>query len=154
MRSISSLLGFAFFFFMVVGYCLLAAVPITSLNPYPLFVLFGGIFGSALLAFGYKDFDKALSSTRYFFFTPQTPVDTGKAIRVLSFMIVSCYAQGALIFVIEILSLIRMASVESIAEVSRLQSINMAIGSLLAPLVISEAFLRPLKARLETLAGK
>ena len=139
---------------MVVGYCLLAAVPITSLNPYPLFVLFGGIFGSALLAFGYKDFDKALSSTRYFFFTPQTPVDTGKAIRVLSFMIISCYAQGGLLFVIEILSSVRTASVESITEAARFRVVYMGISSLLAPLVISEAFLRPLKARLETLADK
>jgi hypothetical protein len=139
---------------MAVAYCAVAAVPITSLNPYPLFFLIGGISGTSLMAFGYKDVDKALSSTRYFFYTPQTPVDTGKAIRVSSFMIVSCYAQGALIFLIEIHSLIRIASVESIAEVSRLKAINMAIGSLLAPLLISEAFLRPLKARLETLADK
>jgi hypothetical protein len=154
MRSVISLLGVAIFFLMAVGYCLVTAVPITSLNPYPLFVLFGGIFGSALLAFGYKDVDKALSSTRYFFFTPQTPVDTGKAIRVLSFMIISCYAQGGLLFVIEILSSIRTASVESITEAARFRVFYMGISSLLAPLVISEAFLRPLKARLETLAGK
>jgi hypothetical protein len=154
MRSLSSLLGFAFFFFMAVGYCIVAAVPITSLNPYPLCFLIGGIFGSALLAFGYKDFDKALSSTRYFFFTPQTPVDTEKAIRVLSFMIISCYAQGGLLFVIEILSTIRVSTMTSLPEGSVLKVLAAAVSSLLAPLVISEAFLRPLKARLETLADK
>jgi hypothetical protein len=154
MRSLSSLFGLFLFLFMAVAYCAIAAVPITSLNPYPLFFLYGGISGTALMAFGYKDYNKALSSTRYFFFTPQTPVETEKAVRVLSFMIISCYAQGGLLFVIEILSSVRMASVESITEVVRFRVLFMGISSLLAPLVISEAFLRPLKARLETLADK
>jgi len=84
----------------------------------------------------------------------QAPIDTEKNIRVVRYMIISCYGLGGLLFVIEVLSAIQIALIPELPERAVLKATISAVCSLLVPLVISEAFLRPLKARLETLADK
>ncbi len=155
MRSLGSLLGLFLFLFMGFGYSRTIAFPLlSSVNHWPFLLLFVGILGTSILAFGMKETSAAFSATRYFFFTPEMPVDTHKTIRVVRHMIVSCYALGGLLFVIETLSSIRLGAMDSLPEKALWSSIYMGVFVLLAPLVISEAFLRPLKARLETLAEK
>ncbi len=143
--------------FMGCGYSLAISFPLLSaaVNHWPFLFLFVGILGTSILAFGIEETTAALSALRYFFSTPETPVDTHKTIRVVRHMIVSCYALGGLLFVIDILSSIRIGAMDSLPHKGALLSpISMGVFGLLAPLVISEAFLRPLKARLETLAEK
>jgi hypothetical protein len=155
MRSLSSLLGLFLFLIMAFGYSRVIAFPLTSeVSPLPFFFLFVGILGTSILAFGMKETSAALSATRYLFSTPETPVNTDKTIRVVRHMIVSCYALGGLLFVIEILSSIRVGAMDSLPERALVRSISMGVFGLLAPLVMSEVWLRPLKARLETLADK
>jgi hypothetical protein len=154
MRFFSSLFGFALFLFMVVGYFHITAVSIQHLNLFLFFFLVCGILGTSILAHGVKDTAAALYGSRFFLFTPQAPGDTKKNIRVVRYMIISCYGLGGLLFVIEVLSAIQIALIPELPERAVLKATISAVCSLLAPLVISEAFLRPLKARLETLAGK
>jgi hypothetical protein len=80
-------------------------------------------------------------------------------------MILSCFAQGGILFVIEILSFLKhlgplmSTPKEDIGTLAQLLQVipklaHPMICTLFAALFISEALLRPLKARLETLDWK
>jgi hypothetical protein len=154
MRLFESFLGLLLFAIAAIGFCAVIRVPLGSLHLMPFFFLPVGILGTAIMTFGAKDAGAALSSVRYFFFTPKVPVDTAKCVAVLGFMLASCYAQGGLLFVIEILSSVRLAGMETVKEGVLMRSIYAGVCTLLAPLIISEALLRPLRARIEILGKK
>jgi hypothetical protein len=165
MRIFNSIFGFCLFLLLVLGYCQVTAVPVKFLHFWPLLFLATGILGTAFLAFGAKETGTALNSFRYFFYNPKAGVDTGKTIIVLNFMILSCFAQGGILFVIEILSFLKhlgplmSTPKEDIGTLAQLLQVipklaHPMICTLFAALFISEALLRPLKARLETLDWK
>jgi hypothetical protein len=154
MRLFESFLGLIFFTLATVGFGAVICVPLGSVQPMAFLFLPFGILGTAIMAFGAKDVGAALGSVRYLFLMPKTPVDTAKCVAVLGFMLASCYAQGGLLFVIEILSSVRLAGMETVKEGVLMKSIYAGVCTLLAPLIISEALLRPLRARIEILGTK
>jgi len=162
MRIFNTIYGFFLFLGMVSGYMNQTAVPIKMLSFLPFLLLFAGILGTAVLAFGAKEAAVALSSVRYFFSKPKSPVDTRRIIMVLNFMILSCLAQGGILFVIEILSFFKHLGPlmsnpkEGIETLGQLIQVipNLTFPmfcTVFAALCISEGLLRPLKSRLETL---
>lgn len=165
MRALNFLLGFFMFLLLALGYCQVTAVQVKNLHFLPLLFLGVGIQGTAILAFGGKETGAALNSFRYFFYNPKIPVDTRRTIIVLNFMIVSCFAQGGILFVIEILSFLKHLGPlmsnpkEDIGTLAQLLRVIPKLAhpmfcTLFAALFISEALLRPLKSRLETLDWK
>ena len=115
-----------------------------------LFLTFG-IIGISSLAFGYRTTCAALVAVRFLFFNPAKGIAGEKLTEVLRFMIVSAYAQGGLVFLLSLLNILRSIALgmEAVGI-----SIVDSISTLMCPILISEALLRPLKARLETLTAK
>ena len=115
-----------------------------------LFLTFG-IIGISSLAFGYRTTCAALVAVRFLFFNPSKGIAGEKLTEVLRFMIVSAYAQGGLVFLLSLLNILRSIAfgMEAVGI-----SIVDSICTLICPILISETLLRPLKARLETLAAK
>jgi len=153
MRIITSLLGFLLFLIGVLGAFMvkngsLFFVPI--IGSQILFLTFG-IIGISSLAFGYRTTCAALVAARFLFFTPAKGIGGEKLTEVLRFMIVSAYAQGGLVFLLSLWNIMA-----SLAEGAAALGMNIGISvcALMCPMLISEVFLRPLKARLETLAAK
>jgi hypothetical protein len=153
MRIITSLLGFLLFLIGVLGALIvnkggLFFVPI--IGSQILFLTFG-IIGISSLAFGYRTTCAALVAVRFLFFTPAKGIAAEKLTEVLRFMIVSAYAQGGLVFLLSLLNILRWID----AGMAALgMNIANSVCALMCPILISEVFLRPLKARLETLAAK
>lgn len=151
MRFVIPFLGFWLFLMAQIVYCRIAAVHLQTLHFLPLFFLLVGIFGTATLAFGAKETGSSLTAFRYLFAKAKAPFDTRKKIVVINFMIVSCFAQGGLLFLIEILSLVKHFQVLTSTPTKLGFIFHYMACILFAALFISEALLRPLKARLETL---
>jgi hypothetical protein len=150
MRAISSLFGLTLFWLMAFGYCRLAAIPIWFFNPQTFIYLVAGVSGTAILAFGTKEFGGVLRSFGYLFSNPKAPIDAQRTVKVIRFMILSCFAQGGILFVIEILSLVKHHSF-IITNPSKISHFLVPMmGITFFTLFVSEALLRPLKARLET----
>lgn len=64
-------------------------------------------------------------------------------------MIVSAYALGGLLFLISLHNIVASVQGNFLGK-----SIMLSISTLMSPILISEAVLRPLKTRIENLGGK
>jgi hypothetical protein len=153
MRIITSLLGFLLFLVGVLGAFMVkngSLFFVPMIGGQILFLTFG-IIGISSLAFGYRTTCAALLAVRFLFFNPAKGIAGEKLTEVLRFMIVSAYAQGGLVFLLSLLNIMAWLS-----EGMQALGMNIAnsIYALMCPILISETLLRPLKARLETLAAK
>lgn len=108
-----------------------------------------GVIGTSTFAFGFTASCSVLRSVGFLFFTPRKPAFPENLIAVLRFMIVSAYALGGLLFLISLHNIVASVQGNFLGK-----SIMLSISTLMSPILISEAVLRPLKTRIENLGGK
>ena len=141
-------LGYAFFLRGACGnYFYPALLCLECLQCLPFLAL--GVIGTSTFAFGFRASCSALRSTRFLFFTPREPASPENLIAVLRFMIVSAYALGGLLFLISLHNIVASVQGNFLGK-----SIMLSISTLMSPILISEAVLRPLKTRIENLGDK
>jgi flagellar motor component MotA len=117
----------------------------------PLIGIIIAALGSSIIAFGYDDVWKTLLTYRIFFQETPNNIPLQKTIVITRYLITATYASGSFIFLLCLI--ITMASIGGPLEQVG-QHIGADIGVIMNTLVLSEAFLRPLKGRLEYLESQ
>ena len=105
--------------------------------------------GSSILAFGFRGVWDALSTFRFFFFTPSASIAFTMPLVVFRFLTISIYAIGSLLFLLGLTQSCYAGTLSSLGE-----GIAFSICALAYPIIIAEVVVRPIKYRLEYLADR